>query len=157
MMRTLLIGLWVCAVALGSTYGGAYYKQHASAVAAAGPAEKLEVKKVKPITAPVISGGQLRGYVSAQFEFVVKASGEKEHGEGGGGGGGVDAETYFMDEAFRLLYSENNLDFEHVEKINLDALTKKITDRVNERMGSKVIRETLVKNLAFIAKENLPR
>ena len=149
MFRTLLIGLWVTAIALGSTYAGAYWKTHnASERSAAAHAEKIEVKKVKPITAPVIVDGQLKGYVSAEFSYAQE-TGQDKHG-------GRDPEAYFIDEAFRLLYSESSLDFEHVEKIDLDSLTRKITDKVNARMGSHVLKETLVKNLVFTPREGMP-
>jgi hypothetical protein len=149
MMRSLLIGLWTCAVALGATYGGAQLKQRASVTAAADHAPKLEVKKVKPITVPIIAAGTLKGYVSAEFSFVTEA-GDKH-------GGALDPEIFLMDEAFRLIYSDNALDFEHIDKIDLSVLTKRITEKVNEHAGVTRIKETLVKNFAFTAKEDLPR
>jgi hypothetical protein len=151
MMRTLIIGLWTCAVALGATYAGAQWKQRSATATAAGEtAEKYELKKVKPITAPVIVGGALKGYVSAELSFLGKAA----HGAHSDG---VEPEAFFMDEAFKLLYSENNIDFQHVDKIDLDAFTKRITERVNERLGAGAIKETFVKNLTFIPEENMPR
>lgn len=149
MARMLLIGLWVCVVTLAATYGGVYWKRLPSSGSSGGEhSEKLEVKKVKPITVPVISGGALKGYVSAEFSLLT-AAGDKH-------APALDPESFLMDEAFRLIYSDNKLDFDHLEKVDLDALTKTITARVNERMGSARIKETLVKNFAFVRKEDLP-
>ncbi|MFY9629289.1 MAG: flagellar basal body-associated protein FliL [Methylocystis sp.] len=150
MLRTLLIGLWVGAVALASTYGGAYWKLNmAPARTNVVQSEKVEVRKVKPLTAPVISGGELKGYVSAEFAFSLDPSKPLV--------GGLDPEAYFMDEAFRIIYSDNEIDFQHVKKIDVDALTKRITARVNERIGSDAVKETLVKNLVFVSKDEMPR
>ncbi len=147
MLRIFLIGLWIGAVSLGSTYAGAYWKRRSLSPQTDQVKEKIEVKKVRPITAPVIAGGALRGYVSAEFSYVLDNSAI--------GQDGLDIESYFMDEAFKLIYSESNIDFDQLEKVDVDALTKKITAKVNERVGSHAVKETLVKNLAFIAKEDM--
>jgi hypothetical protein len=164
MMRSILVGLWVCIVSLAGAYGGAYWKSHqGAATAQLEPPKKLETKKVKPITVPVIADGVLKGYVSGEFSFVVEAA-DKHGGGGHGDAGGKDAsvkppedpESYFMDETFRLLYAENKLDFTHIDKIDLTALTQRITAKVNERLGASVVKETLLRNFAFVPKEDLP-
>ena len=150
MARTFLIGLWICAVSLASTYAGGYFKTHPFFAAAEGDShQKLEVRKVKPITVPIISGGTLKGYISAEFSFLNDSLRKRE--------GAIDPESYFMDEAFRLIYSDNTIDFNNIEKFDLVALTKKITDRVNERLGELAVKETLVKSFTFVPKEDLLR
>lgn len=148
MIRTLGVGIWVGFVALASTYAGAYLQTHRAAPAEADHAAKAEVKKVKPITVPVISGGVLKGYVSVEFMFVVDVS--DNHGME------IDPESFLMDEAFRLIYSDNKLDFGRLDKVDIDKLTKQITVNVNARLGAKRIKETLVKNLTFVPKEDIP-
>jgi len=159
MMRSILIGIWVCLVSLAGTYGGAYWKSHhnAAQTAAQEPPKKLEVKKVRPITVPVIADGVLKGYVSGEFSYLAEAP--DKHGGGHGDAGAkevVDPESYFMDETFRLIYAENKLDFTHIEKIDLAALTQRITAKVNERLGAPIVKETLVRNLSFVPREDLP-
>ncbi len=148
MLRIFLIGLWIGAVGVGSTYAGVYLKRRSLSSHTDKVKEKLEVKKVRPITAPVIAGGALKGYVSAEFSFVLDNSANSQEG--------LDIESYFMDEAFKLIYSESTIDFDRLEKIDVDVLAKKITAKVNERVGSHAVKETLLKNLAFIAKEDMP-
>jgi hypothetical protein len=153
MMRMVLIGIWACVVTLASTFGAAYWKSHRSTPAeAVAHAEKLEVKKVKPITVPIISDGSLKGYISAEFAYVVDAS-SKSHG---GGGAAVDADSYVMDEAFRRLYADNSLDFRRIEKYDLNSLTKELTKSINQRLGAELVRETLVKSFAFVPKDDIP-
>lgn len=150
MIRTLLVGLWCGVVALASTYGGAYWQEHRASTPAASEAPvKTELKKVKPISVPVISNGALKGYVSVEFMFVMEA------GEGHGGGG-LDPEGFLMDEAFRLIYSDTRIDFAKLEKMDIDSLTKQITANVNARLGANRIKETLVKNLTFVPKDEIP-
>lgn len=149
MLRLLVIGIWTCAVTLASTYGAAYWKTH-KVVAPAQDAhvEKLEVRKVKPITVPIISDGALKGYISAEFSYVVDVS-NKSHRS-------LDPDSYLMDEAFRHIYADNGLDFRRIEKIDLNALTKELARRVNARMGEGSLKEILVKNFAFVPKEDIP-
>jgi hypothetical protein len=146
-VQTLLIGLWICFVSLASTYAGAYLKTHPFAVFSKG-SHGLEIRRVKPITVPIISGGTLKGYVSAEFSFLKDDLHKRE--------GALDPESYFMDEAFRLIYSDNTIDFNNIEKFDLAGLTKKITERVNERLGRAVVKETLVKSFAFVPREDVP-
>lgn len=150
MIWTLFIGLWCGLVALGSTYAGAYWQQYKSqAPAEAAHAGKTEVRKVKPISVPVISDGVLKGYVSVEFGFVF------EKGDAHGGSE-MDPEGFLMDEAFRLIYSDAKINFAKLDRVDLETLTRQITERVNARMGSNRIKETLIKNITFVPKEDIP-
>lgn len=149
MLRTLFIGLWVCIVSLGSTYGGAYWRTRQSAAPAEEHAEKLDVRKLKPLTVPVIAGGLLKGYVSAEFTMVAPQADKHDPG--------LDPESFFLDEAFRLIYAETKIDFTDVQKADLNALTKQITANVNQRMGKVVVKETLLRNFTFVAREDMPK
>ncbi|MCC3244895.1 flagellar basal body-associated protein FliL [Methylocystis sp. WRRC1] len=149
MFRTIFIGLWACVATLGATYGGAYWRMHQNTAPAAEHAEKLDVRKLKPITVPVIADGVLRGYVSAEFSMVGPQADKHEHT--------LDPESFFLDEAFRVIYSESKIDFSDIQKADLSALTSQITANVNQRMGKNVVKETLVRNFTFVPREDMPR
>lgn len=148
MFRTLLIGVWACAITAGATYGGAWWRARRDAPPAEHE-EKLDVKKIRPITVPIISGGALKGYVSAEFSFLgAKQDGHAE---------GLDPEGFFMDEAFRLIYGDSRIDFTNIQKADLAALTSQLTANVNKRLGAAVVKETLIRNFTFVAREDMPR
>lgn len=147
-MRLFLFGLWVVAASTGSTFAGSYWRLHRAASTHEGVSAKVEVKKLRPITVPIIAGGSLKGYVSGDFSVVLDP--DKTHG-------GVDPEVYVADEAFKLLYSHNDFNFAHMQKLDLSGLSRQITANVNARLGAETVRETLVKNFTFISKEDLPR
>ncbi|MGJ0508741.1 MAG: flagellar basal body-associated protein FliL [Methylocystis sp.] len=151
MNQTLIVGIWACVVTLAGAYGGVYFRQQSSASANVAHEEKLEARKIKPITVPIIADGMLRGYISAEFSLMTPKSDPHGHGPS------LDPEGYVMDEAFRLIYSENKVDFSNMQKSDLAQLTSQITANVNKRLGSDLIRETLVKNFAFIPREELPK
>jgi hypothetical protein len=149
MVRMLIVGLWACLVTLGATYGGAYWRTRPSAERAEAHAEKLEARKIKPISVPIIAGGVLKGYVSAEFTYVGAAADKHDPG--------LDPESFVMDEAFRLIYADNKIDFSNVQKTDLNALTAQITANVNQRLGKTVLKETLVRNITFVAREDVPK
>lgn len=147
MTQTIIVGIWACFATIAGAYGGSYWRTHANDGKVAHE-ERLEPHKIKPISVPIIADGILKGYISAEFSLLTpKTSG---HGQE------LDPEGYFVDEAFRLIYSNNELDFTKMQKSDLAALTSQITANVNKRIGKEVVRETLVKNFAFIPREELP-
>jgi len=151
MNQSIIVGIWAVVITLAGAYGGVYWRQHSGAEAAAVHEEKLEAHKVKPITVPIIADGVLKGYISAEFSLMTPKV------EGHGPATGLDPEGYVMDEAFRLIYAENKVDFANMQKSDLADLTNRITANVNKRLGKDTIRETLVKNFAFIPREELPQ
>ncbi len=149
MLKTLFVGLWACLVTLGATYAGVQWRARGAAPEPQ-HVEKASVHKVKAITVPIIANGTLKGYVSAEFSFVGAEAGGHESA-------GPEPESFFMDEAFRLIYSDTQVDFAHLEKKDLAALTEQITANVNRRIGRSIIKETLLRNFAFVAREDMPR
>lgn len=153
MNQALIVGIWACLVTLAGAYGGVYWRQQSASAATAGVhEEKLEGRKVKPITVPIIADGVLKGYISAEFTLMTPKS--DPHG---GHGASLDPEGYVMDEAFRLIYADNKVDFSDMQQSDIANLTSRITANVNKRLGSEIIKETLVKNFAFIPREELPK
>lgn len=148
MTKPLMLALWACLVTLGSTYAGMQWRLHRSAPQAE-HAEKATIHKVRPITVPIIANGALKGYVSAEFNFV----GADENGHDGE----AEAESFFMDEAFRLIYSDTTIDFTDLRKSDLSALTVRLTENVNKRIGRSAVKETLLRNFNFVSRDDMPR
>lgn len=148
-MRSMITGVIFVLLTLASTFGGMYLRTLESAPAHEGKAEVKKVfKKLKPVSVPVIRDGELKGYVSAEFSYALAA--KEGHGEE------IDPESYILDEAFRQIYANNDLDFTHIEKIDIVALTKSLTDRVNERLGHPLVQEITVRNLSLVSRDELP-
>ena len=97
MIKTLLIGLWVCIVALGSSY---FFVQMNNSSSAHAPSEEevevVEFIKTDMVSVPVIRGGKVQGYLVAQLSFAVnKAETAKLPFE---------PAPYLVDVAYRALY-----------------------------------------------------
>lgn len=149
MIRIVFVGFWVVCVTLGATYGGAYWRSHGNSKIDDTHETKLAVRPLKVLTVPIIEEGVLRGYVSATFSVVAPAADPHN--------GGLDPESFILDEAFRMIYSDKNIDFSNLRKHDLSELTHRITEKVNARIGKAAVKEILVGNFNFIAREDVPK
>ena len=96
---------------------------------------------------PIVKDGAVQGYVIAQFVYTVDAEAVKTMS--------LPPEAYLIDEAFRALYSDDKLDFRKLEKYDLTSLTKQLLQRMHERMNNDVVKEVLVQEFNFVAKDDL--
>lgn len=148
-MKLLLTGLWVVLVALGAAYGGALYFSPNSGSAsanAASAAPVIQTQKTRVINVPVVIDGVLRGYVAAQFVFMQDSNLGKTLQ--------VSPDIYLLDEAFRAIYSDTSLDPRHVEKYDLKALTARLVQATNARLGVPLIKDVLIDNFSYIDKDS---
>ncbi len=145
-MKTVLVGLWVVLVALGSTFGAATFLSRkpppADAAAASGP---LESDKTRVVNVPMIAGGVVKGFVSVQLAYTIEASAAKSLS--------VQPNIYLVDEAFRTLYSDPGFDFQHLERFDLAKFTKHLADSTNAHLGAPLIKEVLIADMNYSPKD----
>ena len=151
MIKTLVVGLWACLITLAAAYG---VQRVMLAKANAPPqiaSSTLEARKSKEINVPVIRDGVIKGYVVAQFSYVVDLAVAKKLT--------VDPDPFVVDEAFRYLFDDDKIDFTHMEKIDLDKMLQTLIARANARTKSTVIQDMGVIECNFVlnaeAKTNL--
>jgi hypothetical protein len=148
MMKPMIIGIWGCIATLAGAYGGVYWRTHANDTAkSAAHEEKLETRKIKPITVPIIGNGVVKGYILAEFSLVSPKGDPHDHT--------LDPEGYFLDEAYRLIYGWKDKDFTNMPTSDVAEMTRLITEKVNQRIGKEVVKEALVTNFGFIPRDEL--
>ena len=147
-MKTFLVGLWVLAVALGGAYAAATL---GGAKPAAAVAEKptLTLEKTRVLNVPIISGGAVRGFIVAQFNYTVDAAQAKSLP--------VTPEAFLLDEAFRALYTDDHLDFQHLDKYDVNGLLTRLAAATNRRLGVAVVHDVLIQDFTFISREENER
>ena len=155
-IKTVLIGLWACVIALASSYAAATWRMGSDSppAAAAAPDKPvgtvlagLEYRKPPSVTVPMISDGRLRGYVIAKLEFTADAKTLQAFP--------VDPQPFVMDEAFRRIYTDGKVEFDQISKYNLDEMTAAIKKNVNARLGSDLIHDILVDQVSYVDKDAL--
>ena len=151
MVKVLFAGLWACLIAVGATYGVITWKTAAIAPAAEGkdaaPVAGLESHKLEQFSVPMLRDGKVAGYVLAKLAFTADASAVR--------GMSVDPQPFVTDEAFREIYSNNQIDFSHMEKYDLTRLADSIKAAVNQRLGGPLLHDILVLEINYVDKASL--
>jgi hypothetical protein len=131
MIRTAIIGLWICGVALGSLYFAVW--QNSATAAVDGKTDVFSV--------PVIIDNTVHGYVVTQLAYTldksVKASAN------------VPVSYFINDEIFNQFYGHYS-DVKDVQKVKFDDVRKSIIDRVNKRFAQPLIKDLLVEQFNYI-------
>lgn len=149
MKKLLLGGIWVCAVTSASVYFASWNAGGASAVDDEALLQGIDYVKTRQITVPRISEGKIQGYVIARFVFTVDAQTARELA--------VPPEIFVVDEAFRTIYGDDKLDFDHLEKVDMSGLTAQIVTHVNARLQPGLVKEILVEQFDYVPYDSLMR
>jgi hypothetical protein len=147
-IKLILVGLWACAVTLGSSWAVMSWKSTKAAEAATAEPEKfsggVEQVRTKVISVPIIAEGAIQGYVVAQFAFNVESKLLKRMS--------VKPEPILLDEAFKTIYAGETIDFRNLKKQDLAALLSAIGANVNKRFGMPVVDDVLIQELNYVPK-----
>lgn len=151
MIRTLVLGFWICAVTLMGTWAGATYLGGPSATAETTHGEGLmggltEIKP-RPVSVPMIVDGAVQGYVMSQLTFTVKKEMLEKLS--------VRPEVFIVDEAFKTIYAGEPIDFKRLKKQDIVALAGKIKENVNRRFGSALVEDVLFEDLNYVPMEKV--
>lgn len=148
MIRLVIIGVWVCAVTLASSYGAAYWAAGANFGKAEDPyLPGLEYKRVPTITVPMIIDGQIKGYVIAKLVFTADAGTLKKLS--------VDPVVFVVNDAFGEIYTNGRVEAGKISKYNLKDMTDRIKDKVNARLNGPVVQEILIDGINYIDKNDI--
>ncbi|MBN9670713.1 hypothetical protein [Roseibium aggregatum] len=149
MMKILAAGVWLTATMLVSGYGTAHYL--ASRNSDGGENEEvfvgLDYETVNPVNVPILYEGTIQGYVVAKLVFT--ADGETLRRLP------VPPHPFLVDEAFRALYADETLDFQRLERYDLDGFVDRLKEQTNSRLGQPVIHDVLVEEFNYFAKEDV--
>jgi len=146
MIKLILCGVWACAVTLLSCYAAVSWHSRAPAPEQ-GALAGIETVRTRMISVPVVADGAIHGYVMAQFVFTVDGKVMKHLS--------VKPDLFLLDEAFKTIYSGENVDFRQFKKQDLPALSKRIGESVNKRLGVALINDVLIQEMNYIAKEQV--
>ena len=148
-MKTFIVGLWVLIVALGTSFAVATVGGGARAPGAAAEKPALQLEKTRVINVPMIAGGAVRGFIVAQFGYTIDAAKAKALP--------VSPEAFLLDEAFRAIYTDDHLDFLHLDKYDINGLTGRLIVATNHRLGADLVHDVLIQDFTFISKEENER
>jgi hypothetical protein len=150
MVKLLLLALWASAIAAFSSFeAGQWRVVHASSAQEQGAEQGYEYRKSRVINVPVIADGALLGYVIVQFLYGIDVKQAEKLN--------VNPEAFVLDDAFRTIYGDPSLDFRHLDKYDINALTSQIRTVVNEKLGKGLIKDVLVQDFSYMPKDQMPQ
>jgi hypothetical protein len=148
MFKALLIGIWGCLIAAGSSYAVVFlHNRKPAETHAAAPVDKLERRKGPPITVPVVAEGKLQGYLMAQLALSGPATALKAQT--------IAPEVLMTNEAFRILFSDDRVDFRNLKKYDLAGLSKEVLQKITAKVGEGVVTEVAVDDFNYVSKDDL--
>jgi hypothetical protein len=142
MIKTLFIGVWACLITLAASYETTSLMRARAARPTLAALGAVETRKSKEMNVPIIRDGMVKGYVVAQFSYVVDLAVANTLP--------IPPDAVFVDEAFRYIYDDDKVDFPHLEKIELGKLAATVMQKVNERMKARVIADVGVVECTYL-------
>lgn len=149
MMRLVLAGVWSALVALGSAYAVLSRHGETAEATSAAAARDLEQVRTKVMSVPVIAEGQVQGYVVAQFLFTIDRNAARDVPQ--------PVNAFLSDGAFRTLYAGEKIDFRSLQRQDLMALGKTITETVNARVKAPLVHSVLIQDISYLTKDEIRR
>lgn len=148
MIRTIVIGLWICAVALGSLFFAVRQNDGSSGEvkAEAGGFGGLDYVKTDVMSVPIISNGSVAGYVVTQLVYTIDSNIRKKIT--------VPLEYFISDEIFRKFYGSYS-DTKEVEKVKFEDVRASVITDLNARFPEPVIKDLLVEQFNYISAEGI--
>ena len=107
----------------------------------------MEYKKLPAISIPMIADGAVQGYVVAELGYTYDQNAKAP----------VPPDAYLLDETFRKVYSDTTIDFRHLEKYDVNGMTRDLAQRVNQRLHAAVVKDVLVQAMNFVPKSDIPK
>jgi len=144
MTKIILVGFWACLTTLAAGYAMNHVREviaRQSVAAAATPAR--ESRKTKEIDIPKIRDGVVKGYIVAQLSYVVDANAEKKTP--------LPPDPFIVDEAFRYIYDDPTIDFDHLDAFDLNKMTKALIKNVNARLNAPVVVDIGIQEFTFLS------
>jgi hypothetical protein len=144
MIRIILVGFWACLTTLAAGYAMSHVREiiaRPPGAAVATPAG--ESKKTKEIDIPKIRDGVVKGYVVVQLSYVVDANAEKKTP--------VPPDPFIVDEAFRYIYDDHSIDFDHLDAFDLNKMTKALVKSVNARLNAPIVVDMGIQEFTFLS------
>ena len=103
------------------------------------------VRKLQPLTVPILSNGQVQGYVLARLSLEVDEKNAKA--------AELPPDPFVLDEAFRYLYAEADIDFRKLGRPDLNRIRGEILKRSSARLKSDLVKDVLIEEFNFVPRE----
>ena len=108
---------------------------------AAAVTRATEARKTHEINVPRIKDGAIKGYAVMLLSYTVDLNALKT--------AAMAPDSILVDEAFRYVYSDDTIDFDHLDRVDFAKMSKALVGAINVRVKSDVVVDVGVQEFTY--------
>ena len=141
MIKAAVIGLVAAAAAIAAEMGTDHILAVRQAQTAAAVERTTEARKTHEINVPRIKDGAVKGYAVMTLSYTVDLKALRT--------AAMAPDSILVDEAFRYVYNDDTIDFDHLDRFDLAKMSKAIARAVNARVKGDVVVDVGVQEFTY--------
>jgi hypothetical protein len=141
MIKVVLIGLVAASAAIAAEIGTDKLLVLRKARSTAAVTISTEARKTHEINVPRIKDGAVKGYAVMLLSYTVDLSALRT--------AAMAPDSILVDEAFRYVYNDDTIDFDHLDRFDLARMSKAIARAVNTRVKADVVVDVGVQEFTY--------
>ncbi len=141
MIRSLFVAVVALAAAVAGSIGARQAVVFNENRAAAATVHTTESRKTHEINVPRIKDGVVKGYAVLILSYTVDMAALKT--------AEMAPDAILVDEAFRYVYGDDTIDFDHLDRFDFTTMTRALTRAVNARVKGEVLVDVGVEEFTY--------
>ena len=141
MIKAALVGVMTIAAVIAGEMGAdkvlAMRQSHSPTAAT----KVTEARKTHEINVPRIKDGAIKGYAVMLLSYSVDLNALKT--------AAMAPDSILVDEAFRYVYSDDTIDFDHLDRFDFAKMSKALVGAINARVKSDVVVDVGVQEFTY--------
>jgi hypothetical protein len=141
MIKGVFLGLVAAGAAIAAEIGTDQLLALRASRATAAIEKATEARKTHEINVPRIKDGAVKGYVVMLLSYAVDLAALKT--------AAMAPDSILVDEAFRYVYNDSAIDFDHLDRYDLGKMSLAVARAVNVRVKSDVVVDVGVQEFTY--------
>jgi hypothetical protein len=141
MIKAVFLGLMAAVAAIAAEIGTSQFLALREARSDAAVARATEARKTHEINVPRIKDGAVKGYAVMLLSYTVDLGALRM--------AAMAPDSILVDEAFRYVYNDDTIDFDHLDRFDLAKMSKALALAVNTRVKSDVVVDVGVQEFTY--------
>jgi hypothetical protein len=141
MIKTVLVGLLAVAAVMAGEIAADKVLAMRQTRSAATVAKATEARKTHEINVPRIKDGAIKGYAVMLLSYTVDLGALKT--------AAMVPDSILVDEAFRYVYNDDTIDFDHLDRFDFVKMSKALASAVNARVKSDAVVDVGVQEFTY--------
>ena len=141
MIKAAVIGVVAAAAAIAAEMGTNHILAVRQAQTTVAVERTTEARRTHEINVPRIKDGAVKGYAVMTLSYTVDLKALRT--------AAMAPDSILIDEAFRYVYDDDTIDFDHLDRFDLSKMSKAIARAVNARVKGDVVVDVGVQEFTY--------